>query len=181
MTSPTGRGDRRQLIVYATPTGPLAEQIGRYFDAAADLGATVAQTYPPHCTLTGFFWRRPAQVPRVVGEFATVAASTASVAPVGSVEVTRLGADDSWVGLELASTWLTDFTRLFAQTHQLDAGDDALRRKSWLHLSLAYGLEAPESIEPYRRLAHELIDIAAPVEWQVGLFERNPDGSWIQH
>ncbi len=181
MTGLASRHGRRQLIVYATPTGPLAEQVGRYFDAAAGLGATQAQTYPPHCTLTGFFWRRPEDLPRIVSEFATVTASTTHVAPLGSVEVVQLRCDDGWVGLELSSPWLIDFTSQFANMHHLGEGDDALRRKTWLHLSLAYGLESSTDIEPYQRLANDLIDVSAAVEWQVGLFERHPDGSWSQH
>jgi alpha-D-ribose 1-methylphosphonate 5-triphosphate diphosphatase len=48
---------RRELILYATPTRPLADQCNTFFEAAADLGPTSAQLYPPHCTLTGFFRR----------------------------------------------------------------------------------------------------------------------------
>ena len=46
---------RRELILYATPTGPLADACDRFFAAVESIGPTVAQTYPPHCTLTGFF------------------------------------------------------------------------------------------------------------------------------
>ena len=46
-----------ELILYATPTGPLADACAAYFGAVEP---TTAQTYPPHVTLTGFFHRRDA-------------------------------------------------------------------------------------------------------------------------
>ncbi|MDG2026150.1 MAG: hypothetical protein P8J50_03515 [Acidimicrobiales bacterium] len=48
---------RAELILYATPTGPLAEELDRLFAQFAERAPTTAQTYPPHCTLTGFFQR----------------------------------------------------------------------------------------------------------------------------
>ncbi len=48
---------RAQLILYAIPTGLLAEQCDRLFRMVRAIAPTTAQTYPPHCTLTGFFQR----------------------------------------------------------------------------------------------------------------------------
>lgn len=45
-----------QLILYACPVGPLAQQIDAYLDKSKRLcGANAAHAYMPHCTLTGFF------------------------------------------------------------------------------------------------------------------------------
>lgn len=170
-------GDRRELILYATPTGPLADAIMAYFERVDELGSTTAQSYPPHCTLTGFFRRDSNGTDRVAAELA-VAIRRAGPPPVEWVEVVQLMVTDRWVGLELRSPWMLDFTARFVDEHGRRPGDDPIRLKDWLHLSLAYGL--PE-LGPHARLACDMIDPSLDVGWELALWERHPDQTWTRY
>lgn len=169
---------RRELILYATPTGPLAAACDRYFDVArSTLGPTTAHDFPPHCTLTGFFRRDHRRADEVVTELGT-AIRDAGPVPPESVEVVALGCHDGWVGLELRSAWLQRLTAWIVAAHRLTPGDDALRPKDWLHLSLAYGVDG--DLGPYARLAGEVVDPGAPAGWEVAVWER-AGVRWTRH
>lgn len=165
--------ERCELIVYATPTGDLAEQCATYFQRVSGrLGGTVAQTYPPHITLTGFFHRRPEAVARVVHEIGAVIDIRGPV-PEGAVTIAELRAADGWVGLVIESPWLVSLTAAIVDAHTLTEGDDALRPKDWLHLSLAYGFDgASGSFEDYANEARATVDPTSGCGWQVGVWER---------
>ena len=173
---------RRQLILYATPAGPLADACERYYSAASAIGPTAAQTYPPHCTLTGFFHRSPHQADQVIAEMKALISDAGRV-PDGAVGVEGPTVIEGWVGLELASPWLADLTARIVACHRLRPGDDALRPKNWLHLSLAYGIASPARVEPFAELAQELVTPAAPAVWEVAVWERTgrERGDWVQH
>lgn len=190
---------RRELILYATPSGLLADQCEQYFRAVsavnavnAGLGETTAQTYPPHCTLTGFFRRTDRGTDRAIAEMLPVINAAGSV-PDHAVKVLRLLVNERWVGLELQSPWLKELAASVAGAHTLEPGDDALRPKDWLHLSLAYGTSTtrtsttgrsaanPLDLAPYGVLAKQLVDTRAAVSWEVGLWERSADQRWIRH
>lgn len=165
-----------ELILYATPTGPLADALARLDGHLADTGRTTAQDYPPHCTLTGFFHRDAGDIGRIVDE---VAAAVADVGPepTDAVRIVALHRRADWIGLELASPWLKDVTVRFVELHRCRANDDALRPKDWLHLSIAYGVddlrEAAESADG--------LDLTLPVDWEVRLWQRHDDGGWTRH
>jgi ubiquitin-associated SH3 domain-containing protein len=171
-------GARRELILYATPTGELAESIDRYFaEVDASAGTTTAQTYPPHCTLTGFFRRSHA------GAEAAIAAmgrgiDAAGPVPDDAVEVVGLTATEEWVGLELRSPWLLSLTAAFAAEDRPEPGDEALRLKDWLHLSLAYGVD---ELDAHTALANQLVDPTRPAGWEVAVWERRANAHWIRH
>jgi ubiquitin-associated SH3 domain-containing protein len=134
----------------------------------------VAQRYPPHCTLTGFFRRHPDRVDEVAAEVARVVDLRGPVPP-DAVTVTGLTTGEEWVGLELSSPWLQALTADFERHHQLMPGDDPLRPKDWLHLSLAYGCD---DLDPHCRLAEKLFATIPPGGWEVALWQRRIDGSW---
>ncbi len=176
-------GRRRELILYATPLGPLAEAIDAYFHrVAAELGPTVAQTYPPHCSLTGFFRRDDRGAGQAIEQIGSRVDGAGPV-PAGAVEVVGLTTSDRWVGLELRSPWLIDLTAAVAEEHRPGPGDDALRPKDWLHLSLAYGHPGGDQIDlgAHGRLATEMVDPTAAARWEVAVWERHPNGSWHRH
>ncbi len=165
----------RTLIIYATPTGPLADACGAYFDAVLsmpDLGETTAQTYPPHITLTGFFRRDEPRATGVVAEMKEAFERIGSP-PYGSVSVTDLVCERGWVGLTIESAWLIDVTTELVASHRVGDGEDALRPKSWLHLSLAYDVD---DAAPYFDLARSLVDPDAEVGWELGVWERLSSG-----
>ena len=169
---------RRELILYATPNGELGRACERFFASVSTSGrATTAQTYPPHVTLTGFFRRSSSEVERVIAE----AQSIIDAAPGGAVTVHPMQVRTDWLGLEITSDWLSEVARAFADQHRVEPGDDAIRLKDWLHLSLAYGtLPAGASVADYVEEATSTIKVEAPVTWSVGLWERR-GGDWIRH
>jgi ubiquitin-associated SH3 domain-containing protein len=172
-----GAMTRRELILYATPTGDLADACQRYFAAAAAIGPTAAQDYPPHCTLTGFFHRATDRAEQVIQELGGVIDSAGAV-PDAAVEVGGPATIDSWVGLVVRSPWLADLAARIVASHQLLPGDDPLRPKDWLHLSLAYG---ERDITPYADLAHRLVDPSAPARWEIAVWERSAGQQWRRH
>ena len=169
---------RRELIVYATPVGPLADAIDRYFETVeTELTATTAQTYPPHCTLTGFFHRDDSGARIAVDEIGRALVDAGPVPP-GAVEVVSLRTSEEWIGLELGSPWLRDLAGALADGHHPDPGDDELRVKDWLHLSLASGID---DLAPHARLAQATIDPSLGVGWELAVWERRTDGAWLRH
>lgn len=156
---------RRELILYATPVGPLADAVDAYFAAAEP---TTANDYPPHCTLTGFFHREPRRADEVAAELQGLVNSAGPV-PVDGVIVRSLHVGPDWVGLELHSPFCEALTAHFIADHRLEVNDDALRPKDWLHLSLAYGAD---DLAAHAAMASAMIDPTLPCTWEVGLWER---------
>lgn len=168
-----------ELILYATPTGELADACERFFAAASDIGPTTAQTYPPHCTLTGFFRRPQDRVEFAIAEIKTMLADWGAV-PDDAVTITALTRSDEWIGFELRSPWLISLTAAVVGHHRMLPGEDALRPKDWLHLSLAYG-ETP-SLCPYGDLVDRMgLDHTLPGSWEVAVWQREPSGNWHRH
>ena len=75
---------------------------------------------------------------------------------------------------------LTVPVRDFARSVHSPTRRDTLRLKDWLHLSLAYAFP-PEQHESLAKLARELVDMRAPVAWELSFYERDLEGAWIAH
>ena len=164
---------RAELILYATPTGALGAALDRTFERIAERGPTTAQAYPPHCTLTGFFHRDHGEIPRITAEVDEAVAEIGP-SPEGAVDVVALHRRADWIGLELASDWLHAVTAAFVAGHRVAAGDDALRPKVWLHLSIGYGVDDLTAADTALRE----LDPTALARWEVALWQRHPDGRW---
>lgn len=168
----------RELILYACPTGPLAGDLETYFAEVSErFGATAAQTYPVHCSLTGFFRREGSRADEVVADLNAVLGDFGPPPP-GSVTVDRLGVHEHWVGLELSSPWLLDLIATVVAADVPRGDEDALRPKDWLHVSLAYGVD---DLSNHAAFARETVDVARPAAWTVGFWERNVNGVWTAH
>lgn len=163
---------RAELILYATPTGPLADALDEQFHRISALGPTTAQTYPPHCTLTGFFHRREAEIPRILAEVDRAVRESGPM-PADAVDIIALRRSADWVGLELSSPWLIEATQRFIGCHRIGPGDDPLRPKDWLHLSIAYGTD-----DIAAAAAATELDLTLPVRWEVALWQRLAAGDW---
>lgn len=170
-----------KLIVYACPTGPLANQIDAYYTRSQELyGRNAAHAYPPHCTLTGFFHDDADSIPRYAAALAAALERARPMQPAPAVTITRLELHEHFHGLVLESPWLINLTADFAATADSPTRRDDLRLKDWLHLSLAYAFP-PEQHTPLARLAGDLVDISAPVGWELRLYEQLPAGGWNCH
>ena len=167
------------LILYATPSGPLGEQIDRYLTLTHDrFGPNNAHQYPAHCTLTGFFHDVPRSIPDYLAALAHARAQLGAP-PEPMVSIERMRVDGGWYGLELRSRWLIELTAGFKRLAPNVARPDEVRLKTWLHLSLAYGFDAQYALD-LASVASSGIDLTADIGWDVALWQR--DGSiWTRH
>lgn len=177
---------RRELILYATPNGELADQI-KEFEAriTSELGATTAQAYPPHVTLTGFFFRTPTRADELISDAAAVIAGLID-GDLHDTRIVDLALSAPWVGLEIVSPAFERIAAEVAARDQVTPGDDAIRLKDGLHLSLAYGeLGDGNDLSSYGELAREVVDVHAKVGWDLAIWERtsraNGPPRWTQH
>jgi hypothetical protein len=169
------------LILYACPTGPLADQLDTYFEKSQTLiGPNKAHDYMPHCTLTGFFEDDSAAIPLYITALTTALACHQDSQPDPVITVNRLTFAAKWHGLALQSPWLQQFVHTFARQAQSPTRSTPLRLKDWLHLSLAYGF-APDQHQPLQRLAEQLITLESPVQWELRFYQRHPDNQWTCH
>jgi hypothetical protein len=169
------------LIVYACPTGPLATQIEAFYAASlAQCGPNNAHAYPPHITLTGFFHDEPAAVPRYVAALHAAHGRALARGPA-EISITDLLLRPDFLAFTFESPWLEALAADFAASvAEPLTRQDAIRVKSWLHLSLAYGF-AEQQFQPLKVLAEQHIDRAAPVGWELRFYERQPGDTWICH
>jgi ubiquitin-associated SH3 domain-containing protein len=169
--------DLRELIVYACPVGPLADQLQRYFACAQrDFGPNAAHRYPAHITLTGFFHDVPASVPSYLS---CLSRSLKQAEYPASIVITDLMCDPHFHGLLIESAWLKQVMAHFALLAQSSTRADALRLKDWLHLSLAYEFLSNQH-DGLSALARECIDLHTPVDWEVRFYERAGQ-AWCCH
>jgi ubiquitin-associated SH3 domain-containing protein len=170
-----------ELIVYACPTGPLAEQIDSFFARSLQqFGPNTAHRYMPHCTLTGFFHDRPASIPVYVDALDAALNATRSSMPQPPLQITAMVLSDMFKYLKVESDWMIDTIRDFAGRVHSPTRSDDLRLKSWLHLSLAYD-HAPEHEMLLNDLARRCIDPAAQADWDLRFYERFPTDQWTLH
>lgn len=168
------------FIVYACPTGELAEQLDRYFQQSlAVCGANAAHHYMPHCTLTGFFQDEETAIPLYM-QALDRALSQAQPCPTPVITIQQLTFHPDWHGLELQSDWLKTMIATFATLAASPTRRNALRLKDWLHLSLAYEFQ-PEQSESLRRLAQEHINVQVSVQWELRFYQRHADRRWTCH
>jgi hypothetical protein len=168
-----------ELILYACPMGELAIEVDRFLAVSRErCGPNAAHLYPPHITLTGFFHDEAQALPLYVS--ALREAHLAAVpAPPMAITVAKL-MTGSFVGLMIMSPWLEAVTAGFAARAASPSRREPLRVKRNLHLSLAYEF-APKHQSILGMLARALVHPDAPVGWELRLYERCPDRSWVTH
>ncbi|MFW5845367.1 MAG: hypothetical protein ACOCXJ_03990 [Planctomycetota bacterium] len=164
----------REYILYACPTGRLAQQIEAFLaDSAAACGANSAHRYMPHCTLTGFFHDPGPAAPYCDACRAALGEHPLPAGPIARIDSFRF--DQGFHRLVVDAPWLEDLSAAFAAQAAVPSRVDAIRVKSDLHISLAYGFEA-SSHRALMQLALEHIDLQAPVDWELRLYERHDAG-----
>mgnify|MGYP006267049955 CR=1 FL=1 len=170
-----------KYIVYACPVGELAGQLHNFFEQSRErFGANAAHKYMPHCSLTGFFEDRTLAMPIYAQTLHRAYMRAYPSRPRPVIEVKGFNFQQDWHGLELESPWLKQLIVDFTCTAVSPSRKQALRPKTWLHLSLAYEFPSEQG-KQLAALAQETVDPEAPVDWQLCYYQRNPDGSWICH
>src|SRR5687768_6777172 len=128
-----------KFIVYACPTGLLAEQVSTYFRAAKTaFGHNPAHDYMPHCTVTGFFHDKHSSLPMYREALARAMEHLSAERPQPTVRVTAALFREDFHGLTLDSPWLKALAADFARHAHSPSRREPLRLKEWLHLSFAY-------------------------------------------
>jgi len=160
--------------------GPLAEELRRYFSAAAEAcGPNAAHAFPPHVSVTGFFHDRAPDW-QAYGDALAAAAQQIGRPPTPEATVTTLFLHDHHHGLAVESPWLCALAAEFAARAPAATRMDAVRPKRDLHISLAYGFDAlfgPRLAD----LARRLVDPAVGAEWELRLYERASGNRWLLH
>lgn len=174
--------DLRELILYACPIGPLAEQLDCFFQKSLQLcGPNTAHRYMPHCTLTGFFHDEGSSIPAYMDALERALSGTLTAASP-EIAVTGMYFKQGFHFLAIASPWLQQLTATFAQLAQSSTRTDEIRLKTDLHVSLAYGF-APDMEETLRAIAEDLLEgEAADVGgWELRFYERGDENQWFLH
>ncbi|MEM9217324.1 MAG: hypothetical protein AAGD25_23675 [Cyanobacteria bacterium P01_F01_bin.150] len=168
-----------QLILYACPTGPLADQIEDYLAESRRIwGENKAHQYMPHCTLTGFFHDRQEAI-ALYRQTLTSIIPDALKTPA-TIQIMDLLFKDAWHGLTIESPWLLSLAQSLAANANSPTRTEDLRLKTWLHVSLAYGFDAAHG-EGLKQLALERVDPNTAVEWEIRFYERSPANKWQCH
>ncbi|MCU0568002.1 MAG: hypothetical protein MUF49_15555 [Oculatellaceae cyanobacterium Prado106] len=169
-----------ELILYACPTGELADQIEMYFQNSLKIcGANAAHRYMPHCTLTGFFKDEEGAIAHYQ-QAVEQALAQSPPPPSPVITVTQMNFREDWHGLELRSAWLKQFVPRFADLAESPTRKEALRLKSWLHLSLAYDF-SPDHASTLMQLATQSIQPQSMVTWELRFYQRHPQSTWTCH
>ncbi|MFV9506063.1 MAG: hypothetical protein AB4911_16035 [Oscillochloridaceae bacterium umkhey_bin13] len=170
-----------ELILYACPAGPLADQITAFYATSqARFGSNSAHAYPPHITLTGFFHDEAAALPGYLIALEAAYQQAQTSRPTQPVVIEALVTSPEFHGLLIDSPWLEALSADFANRAVSATRPGPLRLKRDLHLSLAYGFAA-EHGPALGTLAQAMVDPAAPVTWQLELYQRHADGRWQSH
>jgi len=165
------------LILYACPTGPLAEQLAHYLaESLHKVGPNAAHQYMPHITLTGFFHDMRETVPAYVALLERLLRHRAPA----TITPERLLLTSEFHGIEIVSPDLKALTQEFIAQAPALTRTEALRPKDWLHLSLAYQFPLDQHAR-LEELAKSHISLETAVAWEVRFYERGVGNQWTCH
>jgi ubiquitin-associated SH3 domain-containing protein len=170
-----------RYIVYACPVGALSEQLDAFYARSlAEVGRNAAHAYMPHVTLTGFFTDAPESVPAYLEALAMAREAAWPSRTELPLAITGVELGERFHGLLLEGDWLKGLIKDFAARADSPTRSESLRLKDWLHLSLAYDFP-PDQGPPLAEMARAMVDLRAPVMWELRFYERGEDGGWVCH
>ena len=133
----------RQFIVYACPTGILAEQLSIYF--AQDVGKRrrhTADRYIPYCALTELFYDQGQTIPLYLQALDRLHEQWVRSRPhPGGMTLTPWMLQEGYHGLELEAPWLRQMMVQFVCQAHSPSRQTMLRLKTWLPLYPLYDLD----------------------------------------
>lgn len=163
-----------ELVVTATPVGPLAHAIDAYRQAVAvRIGVNPAHRSPPHCLLTRSHYEQLTSARSY--RRAVLATLRSQQWPLRGVAV-ALTTNREWHGLEIESPSLTALAVDIAAGGTRATRHEHVMAHSLLRLALATDFDAADH-HLLSELAHRIVDPALPAEWQVDLWQHR-DGLW---
>ena len=134
----------------------------------------------PHCTLTGFFKDHESAISLYIKALETAYNTAKLTAMPLKIQIVKMTLKPDWHGLELEAEGIPYVMSDFAQLANSPTRLEALRLKTWLHLSLAYEFQ-PEHAEILKHLATRRINPQAQVDWELRFYQRHPNHSWTCH
>lgn len=171
----------REFIIYVCPLGKLNNQLEEYFTITrTECGENTAHQYMPHCTLTGFFHDELSAVYIYIQALDTALKNALLNRPLQPIVVVDMEFKPEFHYLTLKSTWIQKIIANFSVTANSPTRVDAIRLKDNLHLSLAYKFPSQQQ-KKLQKIAKEIINPQAEVEWELRFYERYPDNSWTCH
>jgi hypothetical protein len=157
-----------ELLVVATPVGPLAHAIDAYRQAVAvRIGINPAHRSPPHCLLTRSYHDQRTSARSF--RRALVATLRSQQRPLRGV-ATALTTNREWHGLEFESPSLTALAVEIATGGTSATRHEHVLAHSLLRLALATDFDAADH-HLLSELAHRIVDPALPAEWRVELWQ----------
>ena len=163
-----------ELLVVATPVGPLAHAIDAYRQAVVvRIGINPAHRSPPHCLLTRSFYDR---LTSARSYRRAIVATLRSQQRLLRGVATALTTNQEWHSLEIESPSLTALAVEIAAGGTSATRHEHVMAHSLLRLALATDFDAADH-HLLSELAHRIVDPALPAEWRVDLWERS-DGNW---
>lgn len=175
-----------RLIVYACPTGALAEQLRDYLAASERrFGPNEAHRYPPHCTLTGFFHDEPESIGVYQEALEAALWRLGPERPEPPVTITDPKLENGFHRLVLESPWLLRLSDEFADLAWPVGRAGRPRLEKNPHLSLAYYhpiCPFPKPMhEDLGKLAKATLELSQQVAWELRLYERRDGDKWHTH
>lgn len=163
----------KRYIIYACPTGNLADQLAAYFMRSRELcGPNSAHDYMPHCSLTGFFSLKQGVAARWATTVQDLLPAMLDSMPKPPVQIVDMVFRRKIHCLELHSEWLMRVTSKIISTVEVELGPMNAKKKGDLHLSLAYGFDERDAPR-LQRLATDTICIESRVGWNLRCYSRD--------
>jgi hypothetical protein len=164
-----------ELVVAATPTGPLAHAIDAYRQAVAvRIGRNPAHDLPPHCLVVRSYHDRPSSVRAYRRAFAATLMN--NWRRPENVVVTALSLHTTWHGLEIESQPLRALAANLASPSVGGTRPNHFTPHDRLRLALAAGFDHADH-EALSELALRIVDPMLPAQWDVALWLRT-EGAW---
>lgn len=176
----------RQFIVYACPTGILAEQLSIYF--AKDVGKRrghAADRYIPSCALTELFHDQVQTIPLYLQALDRLHEQwVRSRSHLGGMTLTPWMLQEGYHGLELEAPWLRQMMVQFVCQAHSPSRQTMLRLKTWLPLCPLYeldgsSLDGSQPVLP--SFAQDPIPLPTSAEWDLCFYEQRSPLELICH
>ncbi|XP_033345425.1 protein UBASH3A homolog [Bombus vosnesenskii] len=159
----------RQYVLYACPTGELAEQLMRFWSESKELVWNGTHNYVPHITLVSFFKAPDESTEELVNALESIVNQDELS---DNIELETY-VSPNFMGLfvkEVNTEWLKNIAICYANKLS-SLGISAEPQIKSLHLTLAY--QFPSNLYQQLRLMVEKLTLICPTNWELRLYSRD--------
>ncbi|XP_065643941.1 ecdysteroid-phosphate phosphatase isoform X2 [Hydra vulgaris] len=162
----------REFIAFLCPTGPLLEEISKFFELSLiNCGINAAHNLFPHITLSSFFKVSDSVLPYVLDIFQSKMQQH-YCKPAQDIQL-HLQWSESYIGLFLddqSISWLTEAMCFISKTAEIERGIYIKPHDRKFHLTLAYNFSQDHSSK-LKSLAKK-IDLRSSANWHLKIYSR---------